>query len=246
MTPVGETVQVVGRPSVAALLWQQVRYANTGYWRTPIAAFFTLIFPLMFLVLIGLVSGNPVIDPSSGLRLAQFLTPAMAVFGTAIAAFGTLAIMVATERDQGILKRLRGTPLPAWGYLAGRLIFICMVGLVSVALVVVVGVALYGVQIVWSKAPAALLTLIVGLACLAALGLAVAALVSIAEAVSAVTNGILIPLAFISGLFTAGELPDWLRQVSAAFPLRPYFESLSEAFNPFTPGAGVDWGALAV
>jgi ABC-2 type transport system permease protein len=235
-----------GRPSVGRLVWQQIRYANTGYWRTPIAAFFTLAFPLIFLLLIGALAGNAVIDESSGLRLAQFLTPAMAVFGTASAAFTTLAITVATDRDARILKRLRGTPLPAWAYLAGRIIFTSAVALTSVAIVVAVAVAFYGVEIVWAKAPAALLTLLVGIVCLSSLGMALAALVQKGEVVSAVANGILIPLAFISGIFTSGQLPAWLERISSALPLRPYFEALSGTFNPFEPGAGFAWAQLGV
>lgn len=238
------TTLQVGRPSVLRLVWQQVRYANTGFWRTPIAAFFALLFPLIFLVLIGMLAGNEVIDPSTGLRFAQFLTPAMVVFGTAMSAFSMLAITVATDRDAGVLKRLRGTPLPAWAYLTGRVIFATGTALLGVAIVVGVAVAFYGVEIVWAKVPAALLTLVAGIACLAALGMAVTALVSRAEAVSAFTNGLLIPLAFVSGIFTAGQLPELLERIALAFPLRHYFEALSETFNPYTAGAGFAWDHL--
>lgn len=236
----------VGRPSVGRLFWDQLRYANTGYWRTPIAAFFTLVFPLIFLLLIGVLAGNEVIDPSTGLRFAQFLTPAMAVFGAAMSAFSMLPITVAIDRDAGVLKRLRGTPLPPWVYLCARVGFATVIALLGVALVVGVAVAFYGVQIVWAKAPAAVLTLVIGIACLAALGMVVAALVSREEAVSAVTNGLLFPLAFISGIFTAGAIPDWLERISLVFPLRHFFEALSEAFNPYTPGLGYSWDNLAV
>lgn len=234
------------RPATSALLWRQVRHANRSFWRTPIAAFFTLLFPLIFLLLIGALAGNEVIDDDSGLRLAQFLTPAMAVFGTAMAAFSTLAISVAVDREAGVLKRLRGSPLPAWVYIVSRILSAAYTALLGALILVIVGVSLYGVEIVWSKAPAALLTLMVGIACLAALGLAVAALVRRTEAVSAVTNGLLIPLSFISGIFATGELPAWLDRIAVVLPLRHFVDAMSEAFNPFHPGAGYRWGDLAV
>jgi ABC-2 type transport system permease protein len=245
MTAVAGTRQE-GRPSATQLVWRQLRHANRGFWRTPIAAFFTLVFPLLFLLLIGAIAGNAVLDPATGLRLAQFLTPSMAVFGTAIAAFTTLAIAVAEEREQGLLKRLRSTPLPAWAYVTGRVLSAAWTALLSVGILVAVGVALYGVEIVWSKLPAAVLTLLVALASLSALGLALAALVGRSETVGVVANGVLIPLAFVSGVFLAGDLPAWLERVAAVFPLRHFVEALTETFNPYTPGAGFRWGNLAV
>jgi ABC-2 type transport system permease protein len=235
------------RPSVPSLLWRQVRHANTSFWRTPIAAFFTLLFPLIFLLLIGALAGNAIIDPATGLRLAQFLTPSMAVFGTAMAAFSTLAISVAVDREAGVLKRLRGSPLPVGVYVLGRIGSAAYTALLSVVILVAVGVTVYGVDIVWSKAAAALLTLVVGIACLAALGLAVAALVNRSEAVGAVANGLLIPLAFISGVFATGaELPTWLDRIAGVFPLRHFVDALSETFNPFHAGGGFVWESLAV
>jgi ABC-2 type transport system permease protein len=235
------------RPSLPRLLGDQTAYALRSFVRSPIAAFFSLVFPLLFLVLIGALAGNEVIDPTTGLRLAQFLMPAMAVFGTAMASFSTLAIAVAADREAGVLKRLRGSPVPLAVYVAGRVIGTGVAALVSFALLLAVGITAYGVQIVWGKAPAALLTLALGIVCLAALGMAVAAVVRRAEAVGAVTNGLLVPLAFISGVFSMGtELPDWLERFAALFPLRHLLEALTETFNPYTAGAGFDWSALGV
>lgn len=232
--------------SALRLVWGQIRYANTSFWRTPIAAFFTLVFPLMFLLLIGAIAGNAVIEPASGLRLAQFLTPAMAVFGTAIAAFTSIAIGVAEDRERGVLKRLRSTPLPAWVYLAGRILSAAWTALLSLVLLVAVGTAFYGVDIVWTKLPAALVTLAIAIASLAALGLALTALVSRSETVGVVANGLLIPVAFISGVFAAGDIPLWLDRIATLLPLKHFVEALSEAFNPFTGGWGFQWGHLAV
>ena len=123
------------RPSNLALVAGQFQYSNRSYWRTPIAAFFTLIFPTSFLVVICAIAGNEVIDDRSGVRVAQFLTPVFAVFGVCMASFVSLALGVAYSRQAGVLKRLRTTPLPPWAHLAGRLLTAVFVSLVAVVLV---------------------------------------------------------------------------------------------------------------
>jgi len=106
----------VGRaPSTWRLLRGQFRYCTKSFWRTPVAAFFTLVFPLSFLVVICAIAGNATIDSRSGIRLAQFLTPVFAVFGACMAAFVSLALGVAYDREAGVLKRLRSTPRPPSG-----------------------------------------------------------------------------------------------------------------------------------
>ena len=165
------------------------------------AAFFTLVFPTTFLVVICAIAGNAVMDDRSGVRLAQFLTPVFAVFGVCMASFVSLALGVAYSREAGVLKRLRTTPLPPWIHLAGRLTAAVFVSLVAVVLVVGIGVAFYGVDIVWRTLPAVLLTLIVGIACFAALGMAAVSITPTPGATQALANGGLILLAFISDVF---------------------------------------------
>lgn len=229
-----------------AVLRGQVRYANRSFWRQPIAAFFTLVFPLTFLVVLGAIAGNEVIDPDTGLRFAQFLTPAFAVFGVCMASYVSLAAAVAYPRQAGVLKRLRGTPLPSWMYIAGRIISAVWVSLLALALLVGVGVTFYGVQIVWRTVPAVLLTFLVGIACFAALGLAVVSLVSSPNAVQGITNGTLILLAFVSGLFAFGDLPGWAETVGWVFPLRHFTAAVADGFNPYLEGSGFYWDHLLV
>ena len=75
------------RPSAGRLVAGQFRYSTRSFWRTPIAAFFTLVFPLSFVVVICAIAGNATIDSRSGVRFAQFLVPVFAVFGACMAAF---------------------------------------------------------------------------------------------------------------------------------------------------------------
>ena len=128
----------------------------------PVAAFFTLIFPLTLLVILCAVIGNVAVD-EQGLRLAQYLVPVFAVFGIAMACFTSLAVHVAGDRESGVLKRLHGTPVPTWIQLAGLIGSRVWVSLVTVAVLLAVGAVFYDVQTVWHRLPALLLTLTVGI-----------------------------------------------------------------------------------
>jgi ABC-type multidrug transport system permease subunit len=235
-----------GRPTTAAVIWQQLRHTNQAFWRSPIAAFFTIVFPLLFLVLLGALVGNQTVE-GSDVRVAQFLTPAIAAFAATSAAFTSLAIGMVIDREEGILKRVRGTPLRPWMFMAARVGSTVWIALVAVALMLAVGMALFGVRLIPRTAPAALLTVAVGIGCFAALGLAVVALAPSQNATHAITNGFIIPLAFISGIFTQGDaLPRWMEIAGWIFPLKHFATALVATFNPFAEGAQFGWDHLAV
>jgi len=233
------------RPSTPSLIWGQFRYGLRGFVRTPVAAFFTLVFPTTFLVVIAAIAGNEVVDDRAGIRLAQFLTPVFAVFGICMASFVSLALGVAYAREAGVLKRLRATPLPAWIHIAGRITTAMAVSIAALLLIVAVGVVFYGVDIVWRTAPAVLLTIVVGVFCFAALGMAAVSIVPTPGATQALTNGGLILLAFISDIFIV-QLPDWLDQVGWVFPLKHFVNAVADGFNPYLTGSGLYWDHLAV
>ncbi len=225
------------------LLWLQVRYQNKIFWRTPIAAFFTLAFPLMFLVVFTAVFGNERIG-ELGITTAQFYAPALAVFAAASATYTNLAVSTAIVRDEGILKRVRGTPLPPWVYMAGRIGSAVWIALIAVTVMMGVGVVLYGVDIFGARLPAAVVAFIAGVFCFAALGLAVAAFVRDAESAPAVANATLLPLAFLSDIFIPAVDPaPWLEAVGDFFPLKHFAEAFSGAFNPTLDGNGLVWSA---
>jgi ABC-type multidrug transport system permease subunit len=235
----------VGRPATGAIIWSQLRHANRSFWRSPIGAFFTIIFPLLFLVLLSALFGNETI--TGDVRIAQFLTPAIAAFAATTASFTSLAIGLVIDREQGILKRARGTPLSPWMFMVARIGSTIWIAVVSVALMLVVGVVFFDVQLIARTAPAAVTTLAVGIACFAALGLAVVALVPSQSATQAITNAFIIPLAFISDVFTPGiELPAWLETIGWIFPLKHFANALGDTFNPFASGAQFGWNHLAV
>src|SRR5690606_26771598 len=128
---------------------------------------------------------------------------------------------VATARDKGLLKRLRGTPVSMAQYLGGRMASVLWIALITALLIFAVGIGLFGVELAPAGIPLALLVVLVGTLTLAACGLALAAITPTARAMAAVGLGILLPLAFFSDIFVIGTTtPAWMGVVGSLFPLR--------------------------
>ena len=226
----------------------QVRYQNRVFWRTPIAAAFTLAFPLMFLLLFNLLfDGLMDIPGREPLSVAHFYAPSLAVFAAASATYTNLAVGTAIARDEGILKRFLGTPLPPWMYLGGRIGSAVWIAALAVLSMMAVGHFFYGVEVPARTLPAAALTFGVGAACFASLGLAVAGIARSGEAAPALANFTILPLAFISDVFIAlSDPPRWLEAVADVLPLKHFVRAFQDAFSPHTSDLGFRWGDLAV
>ncbi|MGZ6588152.1 MAG: ABC transporter permease [Solirubrobacteraceae bacterium] len=235
------------RPSPGRLIAAQVGYQLRVLARSPIGSFATLVIPLMVMLAVNLLYEGTRLGSRGGIRYAQFFTPAMVAFAVLNACYMSVISSTTLARDEGILKRIRSTPLPPWIYMAGRLGSAALVALISAVVVVAVGAALYGFEVVWSAVPAALVTLAVAMFCFYALGLAVTVLVPNADSALPVAWGTILPLCFISDVFMPiDRAPQWLRAVASYFPLRPFADDLESAFNPVTGSSAVHWEHLAV
>ena len=223
-----------------------MRYATVDLWRARVVVLFSVAIPLVWLVVIGFIAGNDAVDEESGVRVMQFITPMAAAMGVLYAAYPTVAITLALARETGVLKRVRGTPLPAWVYIVGRLGGATVFAAASVAVMLTVDVVAYDVQIVGRTLAATVVTLLVGIATFAALGTAVAAVLR-ASVAQAASIGSAVALTFVSGLFTfGGQTPRWMTTLGDALPLKPLADLLREQFNPLHPGSGWDLSKLAV
>lgn len=223
------------------LVYQQIKYQNKIFWRTPIAAFFTLVFPLMFLVLFAAIFGNDEIE-ALGVTTAQFYAPALAVFGAASATYTNLCTSTTIARDEGILKRVRGTPLPPWVYIAGRVGSALWIASLAVGLMMSIGIGFYGVELIGRTLLAAILSFVLGAASFAALGLFMAAVTPSGDAAPAVTNATLLPIAFVSDVFIPVENPPfWLEALGNIFPLKHFVAAFGDAFHPGLTGTGFSW-----
>ncbi len=207
-------------PSTVRLLAVQTSYQNKIFFRSMISAFFTIIFPLFIFVVFSLIFGNESID-FLGVNMSQYFGPAMAVFAAVSASYTNIAITTAYQRDEGILKRVRGTPLPAIVYHGGKIGSAAVVAVLSVVLMMTVAVLFYGLQIYGDTILAAIVTFLIGVACFASLGMLVAGIVNSGEGATAFTNATLLPLAFISGIFLipSEDAPAWIDTVASFFPL---------------------------
>lgn len=234
------------RPHASTLLWHQLMYTLQELWRSRVVFIFTFVFPLTWLVVLGSLAGNATVDDGSGVRVMQFVTPTAAAMGVTYAAFPTVAITLALARESGVLKRVHGTPLPPWVYLAGRIGGAVVFALGSVLIMLTVGVLAYDVQIVWATALASLTTIAVAIACFASLGLAVACVSPSATFAQAASIGSAVVVTFLSGMYSEGAQAPWADRIAAVLPLKPFDDALGNQFDPLSSGAGWDIGALAV
>lgn len=215
--------------------------------RTPRSAFFTLVFPLILLLLIDSTNSGTVTATGGKVDFAQYFTPSLAIFGLSFACYTSLVFSIPRAREQGILKRIRSTPLPPSTYLAALIAVALLAGLASVTLMVIVGVAAFGVHVYVHMLPAAIVTLVIGGLCLASLGMAVSSFVGRADTAPIVANVTLLPLTFISGVFAPmHDAPGWVTAIAHFFPLSHLVDAFFGTFSPHTTGAGFAWGHLAV
>jgi len=234
-------------PSTLRLVATQTRYQLVSFWRIPVAVFFTLGLPLIMLVLFNALFGGGTVDtPVGSWSSSQFYTGGLAAFTAVSATFTNLANMVPIRRDEGVLKRWKGTPLPTWTYVAGFIFSAVIIALVGVIFMLTLGVVAYGLEIDAAKMPAAVVTFLVGVGAFAALGMALSAVVKSASSASAAANAIILPLAFVSNIFIPLEDPPrWIEVVGGIFPLKPFAQAFQDCFNPLVDAPAFDWPALA-
>ena len=227
--------------SALELTGRQVRYTNRAFWRNPASAFFTFVFPLMFLVIFTSLLGSGRVQVAQGVFLNQatYYVAAMGAFAVITACYTNIAVSVTFQRDAGILKRTRGTPLPPWIYLMGRVIHAMIVAFILVAITAAFGRLFYQADL-----PTGLLllkfiaVLAVAAASFSALGLAITAVIPNADASPAIVNASILPLLFLSGVFIpiGVDSPAWIREVGRIFPVKHFFDAFLGSFygSPFT------------
>ena len=216
--------------SAGALAWRQFRFERRQFWRNPTAAFFNFVLPLLFLVLAASVFSS---DPDE----LDVLVPGIAGMAIMATTFSALAFNLTFLREQGILKRMRGTPLPPSAYFTGLVGSAVANAFVQVALVVAIGHLAYGVGLPQDWLAVALFTL-AGVVAFASLGIAFSYAIPNFDAAAAYVNAVFLPLLFISGVFySVDSLPPVLEAISQALPLTHVIDGLSEGI---VGGGGID------
>jgi ABC-2 type transport system permease protein len=220
-----------------ALAWRQYRFERRMFWRNPSAAFFNFALPLIFLLLIASVF-------NTDKKELNTLVPGIAGMSVMATTFSHLSFTLPFYREQGILKRILGTPLPRLTYFSGVIGSAVTNAVVQVLLVVVIGHLVYDVSWPQNWFALAFFT-IAGVAAFGALGVAFAQVIPNEDSAPAYVNAVFLPAIFISGVFyDDGNLPTVLKGVAEALPLKHVIDGLQGAI---VTGAGVTdhWDAVA-
>ncbi|HEX2178082.1 MAG TPA: ABC transporter permease [Actinomycetota bacterium] len=230
------------------MVLRQVRFVNKAFWRNPPAAFFTFAFPLFFLVIFTTLFGSADITINGHeVTVATFYVAGIAAFSVITACYTNIAMSLSFARDLGILKRIKGTPLPGWAYLAAKMLHSVAVAILLVLICLVFGMLLYDVRIPLSSIPALVVSLAFGAACFSALGMAVTTIVPNADAAPAIVNASILPLLFVSDVFIPmQDPPAWIDTIGNLFPIRHFSEALQRAFFPPAGGSAFSAMDLAV
>jgi len=201
-----------------SVLLHQFRSEQRLYWRSHELAFFTFIFPLLIFVLLGSVYGDDPIE-TEGVTESEYLLAGILGYGVSATAFAGLAIVLVIRREAGVLKRVRGTPLPAWAYVLATLASTIVVFAVEAVALLVLANLMFDVSFPerWISLALALL---LGAVAFAALGVALTTAIRSAEGASAVINAVYLPMAFLAGSFwTTQAYPPVLEAIANLLPL---------------------------
>ena len=237
------------RRELGLVAWQ-IRYEQRAFWRNRTRGFFTFAFPLMFLVIFASLFQGRHISERGGIPYDDFFVPGILAYGVIATTYVNMAISTAILRDEGVLKRMQGTPLPRWAYVAGRIGSTVLIVAAMTALTLGLGVVAYGVHIHVATLPGVIVALLLGTIAFTALGIGIVRFIPNAEAAPAIVNLTILPLTFISGIwFVTDGMPKWLLDIARVFPIRPLADLLQYAFDPRTTGSGlkaVDIRTLAI
>jgi ABC-2 type transport system permease protein len=222
----------------------QLRAEQRLYWRSHELAFFTFLFPIVIFILLGSVYGNDLIK-SEGVKGSSYLLAGILGYGVASTAFAGLAIVLVIRRESGILKRLRGTPLPARSFVAAFLASTIIVFAIEAATLILLAKVLFDVPFPERWLSAAV-SLVFGALAFAAMGVALTTFIRSAEGSSAVVNAIYLPAAFLAGSFWSPHAyPRFLEVVAELLPLT-YFIRLMKDVLLHGEQIWTDWTNVAV
>lgn len=229
-----------------ALVGHQFRYDQKAFWRNPASVFFTVMFPVIVFLILAVVFNGETVNVRGGVAATTYYVPAIMSLSIISATMQTLAMTLVIAREDGRLKRGRGTPMPPWVFIAGRVGNSIVVALMMLVLLAAIGGVLYGVSVPWERLPEILLTLVVGAASFCCLGIALTAAIPSQDAAAAIVNALLLPLYFLSGVFIPeDQLPNGVISFADVFPVRHFFDAFFDAYVP-AGGPSVSWDNLAV
>lgn len=209
-------------PSWAGQAWRQYRLERRMFWRNPSAAFFNFLLPLLFLAMFGAIFAGSQSD-------LDVIVPGIAGMSVMSTTFTALAMNLTTLRETGVLKRIRGTPLPPSAYLCALAGHAITNTALQVTIVTVAGKLVFGTG--WPRDIGTLVVFVVlGAACFAALGVALSHFIPNVESAPAYVNAIFLPVIMVSGVvYDESDAPRFLHEIAGALPLKHLIDGLSGA-----------------
>jgi len=228
-------------------IFGQIRYQTTLVVRNRLLAFFSIALPLLLFFMFQIVIHDTIVIGSRVYTVPQFFGPSLASYGAVTGTYGYLAVSTAATRQEGVLKRLRGTPLPASTYIAGRVGSALVIAGVTSAVLLAITVLFYDLHIALAAVPAIVVTFVVGACAFGALGLAVAAASPNGDAAVAIANATLLPAAFVSSVFIPLDHPSTLvKVIGSLLPLKPFTLAFQHAVHAQSFTGAFDWARLLV
>jgi ABC-2 type transport system permease protein len=219
-------------PGALAIGLRRGRLEIKQFFRQRESVVFTLLFPLILLAIFGSVFDEKIAPDVS---FSQYFVAGMIASALVNTGFQQIAIYIPVERDLGALKRLRGTPMPATSYFIGKAILVTASMLLQVILLLAAGVAFFGVSLpssseLWLRFFG---LLVAGSLVSTILGVAFSSVPKSARGASAIVSPVVIILQFFSGVFFIfTDLPQWMQQVAAIFPLKWLTQGMRSIFLP--------------
>lgn len=218
----------------------QSRYALLTAFRTPRTVVFTLAFPVVLLVMFDSIftngSADSVTFAGGTITASAYFTASLSAYAIGLSTFTSLAIGLTAQREAGQLKRLRGTPMPPWTFVAGQVMRSAVLALIVVLALLATGVIFFGVDLATERMVGFVVYLALGMIAFSALGIAITAFMPTVDSASAVGPFVVVMLAFVSGVFiSVDQLPNWLEAVGKVFPLYHLAEGLQTSL---VSGAG--------
>ncbi|MBM0231687.1 ABC transporter permease [Micromonospora sp. STR1_7] len=248
-TPVAATPS--RRPGAGALALRQGRLEITQFLRSRESVVFTMGFPIIMILIFASIFDGTI---GGGVKFTQYFITGMIATGLMTVSFQNLGIWIPIERDRGVLKRYRGTPMPKWVWFGGKVIMVVAIGIAETALLLAVAVALFDLDLPGTAAKWFTFgwVSVLGVTACTLCGIAISSLARTARSGSAVVTPVALVLQFISGVFFVfTDLPTWMQQVAALFPLKWMCQGLRSVFLPESfgaqePGGSFELGRVAL
>ncbi|SBT46671.1 ABC transporter permease [Micromonospora auratinigra] len=239
------------RLGAGALALRQGRLEITQFLRSRESVVFTMGFPIIMILIFAAIFSDEI---APGVSYTQYFITGMIATGLMTVSFQNLGIWIPIERDRGVLKRYRGTPMPKWVWFAGKVLMVVAIGIAETVLLLAVSVALFDLKLPDTAAKWVTFgwVAVLGVTACTLCGIAISSLARTARSGSAVVTPVALVLQFISGVFFVfTNLPTWMQQVAALFPLKWMCQGLRSVFLPESfggqePGGSFELGKVAL